>query len=105
MWFSSLKTKFLTNVQSERFVQALRWYAGNGFISGFDQTWGYAHKPSATDTGIVCDWSGIDSSSSVTDMPECSKAICPGHKEDDTLPFTVSIASRSLCASDAELFD
>ena len=77
---------------AERYVQALRWYQENDFISGFDQTWGYAHHNSATDTHLVCDWSGIDSSSDITTMPKCVKAICPGHKEDDTLPFVVRTA-------------
>ena len=75
---------------AERFLQALRWYQEEGFISGFDQTWGYEHVASASDTNVVCDWSGVSSS---TDMPSCTKGTCPGHKADDTLPFTVSTHS------------
>lgn len=70
---------------AERFVQALRWYKENGFISGFDQAWGYQHVASASDTNIVCDWSEV---STFMDMPKCSKGTCPGHKAEDLLPFT-----------------
>ena len=52
----------------------------------FDQTWGYDHAVSnvASDTKVVCDWSNVQSD---LDMPVCSKGTCPGHREDDLLPF------------------
>ena len=40
--------------------------------------------PRRSDTGLVCDWSGVDREHDAT----CAPAPCPGHGETDVLPFT-----------------
>tara|TARA_B100000482_G_scaffold153865_1_gene115730 strand:- start:93 stop:497 length:405 start_codon:yes stop_codon:yes gene_type:complete len=59
------------------------YYAMDTYL---DETWGYDHAVSnvASDTKVVCDWSNVQSD---LDMPVCSKGTCPGHREDDLLPF------------------
>jgi len=70
---------------AERFVQYLR-VLKKWDVVGFDETWGYHHTTGVpSDTGMVCDWSEVKD---VSDMPTCVKDTCPGHKEDDLLPFT-----------------
>jgi len=68
---------------AERYVQYLRVLNSNKTID-FNETWGYDHQGAASDTDVVCDWSNV---TEFTDMPTCSKGSCPGHKEDDLLPF------------------
>jgi hypothetical protein len=71
---------------AERLVGALRIYKNRGLID-FDETWGYEHSQMLpSDTGKVCDWSGVKSGT--FDMPTCTTGICSGHKEEDLLPFT-----------------
>lgn len=70
---------------AERFVQYLRVLKKWDVVS-FDETWGYHHTTGVpSDTGMVCDWSEVKT---VSDMPHCVKDTCPGHREDDLLPFT-----------------
>ena len=70
---------------ADRFVALKRkeYYAMDTYL---DETWGYDHAVSnvASDTKVVCDWSNVQSD---LDMPVCSKGTCPGHREDDLLPF------------------
>lgn len=68
---------------AERYVQYLRVLNSNKTII-FNETWSYDHQGAASDTDLVCDWSNV---TEFTDMPTCSKGSCPGHKEDDLLPF------------------
>jgi hypothetical protein len=68
---------------AERYVQLIRILARKGHII-LDETWDYVHtKNLASDTGVVCDWSGVEG----MEMPTCEKATCPGHNELDLLPF------------------
>jgi hypothetical protein len=70
---------------AERIVSLMRIYKKRGLID-FDETWGYSHQTSLpSDTGRVCDWS---EATGTLDMPKCTTGICPGHKEEDLLPFT-----------------
>ena len=49
-----------------------------------DESWSYSHLTDvASDTGRVCDWSGVTG----MELPTCSRETCPGHKEDDLLEF------------------
>ena len=68
---------------AERYVQLIRILARKGHII-LDETWDYVHtKNLASDTGVVCDGSGVEG----MEMPTCEKATCPGHNELDLLPF------------------
>lgn len=69
---------------AERFLQYVRLLSEKGLIS-FDETWGYTHMTNlASDTGMVCEWEGIKTN---MELPTCVRETCPGHKEDDLLPF------------------
>uniref|UniRef100_A0A7S2GZS8 Tyrosinase copper-binding domain-containing protein n=1 Tax=Octactis speculum TaxID=3111310 RepID=A0A7S2GZS8_9STRA len=70
---------------TERYVQLLRLLNDRGDFK-FDLSWGYDHVVSTSDTHIVCDWSGVDTDG--TGMPNCTNAVCDGHKADDLLPFS-----------------
>ena len=51
-----------------------------------DETWGYMHVTTGldSDTHAVCNWTGVEGMG----MPSCDLgATCPGHHEDDLLPF------------------
>ena len=54
----------------------------------FDESWGYAHNElTASDTAVVCDWSGVSAGTDVSSMPNCTRsASCSGHAKDDALP-------------------
>ena len=54
-----------------------------------DETWGYEKDWVIGETGMVCDWTGVDENG--LDMPNCVKGTCGGHKEFDVLPFTVEV--------------
>jgi len=88
---------------AERFVQYLRVLKAEGTIS-FDETWGYEFKThQASSTGRVCDWSGVGAP---PDMPACDWGTCPGHKEDDLLPFTNLFAAQGdRLLTNAEFYD
>ncbi|KAJ8598596.1 hypothetical protein CTAYLR_001690 [Chrysophaeum taylorii] len=69
---------------AERFLQYVRLMKHSGMID-LDETWDYAHLDDvASDTGVVCDWDNVGG----MDLPNCVRATCPGHHEDDLLPFT-----------------
>lgn len=85
---------------AERFVQLIRILAENGKVT-FDDTWGYTHERSASDTHIVCDWSNVDGE---FDMPTCSLGECPGHREDDLLPFDHLMEHQTGLLSNADFW-
>jgi hypothetical protein len=67
----------------ERYVQLIRVLQYKGYVV-LDETWSYKHaKGLASDVGAVCHWDGVDG----VKMPTCATGTCPGHKEDDLLPF------------------
>ena len=69
----------------ERLVQLLRLMADWGDIE-LDEAWGYSHKGVLSDTHVVCDWSGPARGAAA--LPACTRnTTCPGHREDDVLPF------------------
>ena len=85
---------------AERYVQLIRILAKRGHIT-LDETWDYVHSENlASDTGVVCDWSGVEG----VEMPTCEKAICSGHKEDDLLPFENLASSLPKYVSNAQLW-
>ncbi|KAJ8610812.1 hypothetical protein CTAYLR_006440 [Chrysophaeum taylorii] len=68
---------------AERFLQYARILEAKGVLR-YDETWGYDHSADlASDTGVVCDWTDVTG----MQMPKCVPATCPGHREDDLLPF------------------
>ena len=67
---------------AERFVQLVRLYAAEGVIA-YDETWGYDHVNVMSDTHRVCDWTNATG----LELPTCAPGVCPGHREDDVLPF------------------
>jgi hypothetical protein len=70
---------------AERFVMYQRVLNKKGTFL-FDETWAYAHQSDVpSDTGMVCDWSTVKDD---LDMPKCVHDTCPGHRENDLLPFT-----------------
>lgn len=75
------------HTSAERLLSWKRIQSHLGLPDGkdFDQSWGYAH-PSTTpsDTGVVCDWSGVDGESQA--LPTCETRTCEGHRADDILP-------------------
>lgn len=88
---------------AERLVSLYRVLDVKGLID-FDQTWGYSHSTELpSDTGMVCDWS---EATGTLDMPTCTKGICPGHKEDDLLPFADLTAEQGeTLLSNIELYE
>merc|ERR1711988_1451672 len=61
---------------AERYIQYLRLLNDAGKVT-MDMTWGYQHGSQVpSDTGQVCDWSGVTG----MEMPTCSFETCPGHK-------------------------
>ena len=98
---------------AERFLQYARMLKAEGTLD-FDETWGYEHMTLLpSDTGVVCDWSAVDSAASgrgsagtdVYAMPACAKATCPGHKADDTLPFEGLRADQAGLYTNAEFYE
>ena len=70
---------------AERFMHLVRLLNAQG-DKGLDETWGYMHVKTGldSDTHAVCNWTGVTG----MDMPDCELgATCPGHHEDDLLPF------------------
>lgn len=63
----------------------------------FDETFGYDHGWVVGETGVVCDWSGVEEGSN--DMPKCVKGVCGGHKEHDVLPFIVKVKDDGYYSS------
>merc|ERR1711988_2085688 len=86
---------------AERFVQLIRILQEYGQVE-FDETWGYEHsKNLASDTGIVCDWSQVTG----MEMPTCKMETCPGHKENDILPFANLAEALLKYVSNIELYE
>ncbi|KAH8045720.1 hypothetical protein JL722_14108 [Aureococcus anophagefferens] len=72
-------TFWVVHPNLERLLMRKRLY-----LDGFDETWGYARNArTASDTGLVCDWSAVDREHDA----DCAPAVCPGHGADDALPF------------------
>lgn len=87
---------------AERFIQYVRILAANGTIS-YNETWGYHHQDVPSDTHVVCDWDDVDSA---TTRPTCYEGACPGHKEDDILPFVKLFPSqKDKQYSNAEFYE
>mmetsp|Transcript_19502 Transcript_19502/g.25262 ORF Transcript_19502/g.25262 Transcript_19502/m.25262 type:complete len:635 (+) Transcript_19502:47-1951(+) len=85
---------------AERFIQYARILKERGIID-FSEKWGYEHsKDLPSDTGIVCDWSQV----SGLEMPHCYKETCPGHKEDDVLPFANLVEDGPTLFTNAEFY-
>ena len=86
---------------AERFLQLVRIMHSLGVIS-LDESWGYAHeKHVSSDTGVVCDWSEVDA----LEMPKCTKATCPGHREEDLLPFKDLAPSLPEFLTNRQMYD
>ena len=67
-----------------------------------NETWGYDHVADvASDTGLVCDWSGV----SGLELPTCVKATCPGHREHDLLPFAGLYEGQERLFTNGEFYD
>ena len=68
---------------AERFLQLVRLWNKAGTFH-LDEAWGYQHAHGVlSDTRLVCDWTDVDD----LELPECTKATCPGHRATDFLPF------------------
>lgn len=57
--------------------------------------------PRRSDTGLVCDWSGVEGMG----LPSCERATCPGHREGDLLPFSGLYAGQTSFLSNREFYD
>ena len=90
---------------AERFLQYIRVLNGTGNLT-FDDTWGYHHQSQvASDTGVVCDWDGVDDAFDSLEMPTCVfNVTCPGHKEDDVLPFLGLLDGQTRHYTNGEFF-
>lgn len=93
---------------NERLLSWLRILGKQNKID-FDETFSYNHHLSTTsnmtppsDTGFVCDWTGIDELS--LQMPVCSKRQCPGHAANDTIPFR-DFLDRDEAYTNKEFYD
>jgi len=70
---------------AERFMSYKR-IASRENITTLNETWGYRHGTTMSDTHVVCDWSSVTPGS--MEMPTCTKgASCSGHAKDDLLPM------------------
>ena len=88
---------------AERFVHLVRLLSHQSKII-LDDTWGYDHVKAGldSDTNVVCDWSNV---SSTHDLPTCDvDATCPGHREDDLLPFLDLLPDQSSFLTNREFF-
>mmetsp|Transcript_18812 Transcript_18812/g.65290 ORF Transcript_18812/g.65290 Transcript_18812/m.65290 type:complete len:274 (+) Transcript_18812:859-1680(+) len=82
---------------AERFLQYARVLDALGAID-LDEAWRYKHRKNvASDTGVVCDWS--------TGSPACAAATCPGHREDDLLPFEGLFPGQVGLVSNRDFYD
>lgn len=88
---------------ADRLLTKRRAMAATGSVR-FDETWGYAHDMAtvASDDHLVCDWTPVHRGLSLalstvigvrlageTELPSCIRGTCPGHREDDLLPFAI----------------
>eukprot|EP00618_Florenciella_parvula_P017248 CAMPEP_0119520276 /NCGR_PEP_ID=MMETSP1344-20130328/36331_1 /TAXON_ID=236787 /ORGANISM="Florenciella parvula, Strain CCMP2471" /LENGTH=749 /DNA_ID=CAMNT_0007558145 /DNA_START=116 /DNA_END=2365 /DNA_ORIENTATION=- len=88
---------------AERFVQYLRLLDEED-IATFNQTWGYHHDSNIpSDTHLVCDWGNQDPAHDLS-MPTCIHETCPGHKEDDVLPFTGLFSDQSGLYTNKDMY-
>ncbi|KAH8066645.1 hypothetical protein JL722_1098 [Aureococcus anophagefferens] len=88
---------------AERYLQYARLLKAEGVLS-FSESWGYSHAQELpSDTGIVCDWSGVDPAS--MELPTCAKETCPGHKGDDLLPFADLMDSQDGLYTNNEFYE
>ena len=87
---------------SERFVQYLRVLKAKAMVA-FDETCGYSFSgKTASETGRICDWSEVKDAFT---MPNCTWGTCPGHREEDLLPFTHLFEGQGgKLLSNAELY-
>lgn len=85
---------------AERYTQMIRILANKGVIT-FNNTWGYTHVDSASDTNVICDWDGVTG----FDMPTCKKGVCSGHAEMDLLPFSNLIKGQDGLLSNKQFWD
>ena len=96
-------TFWLIHGSMDRLLQWRRIQAASGDLP-FDESWGFEHVVgpgrTASDTGIVCDWTGVESGDA--ERPTCAKAVCPGHKFDDALPFEDFLKETTATAAAAD---
>lgn len=86
---------------AERFLLYARILKQRGILN-YNDTWGYEHASElASDTGVVCDWSGVDG----MHMPTCVHETCPGHKIDDLLPFDNLFEGQRHLFTNKEFYD
>ncbi|KAH8046580.1 hypothetical protein JL721_12338 [Aureococcus anophagefferens] len=96
-------TFWLLHGNAERYLQYARLLKAEGVLS-FSESWGYSHAQELPgDTGIVCDWSGVDPAS--MELPTCAKETCPGHKGDDLLPFADLMDSQDGLYTNNEFYE
>ena len=68
---------------AERFLGYKRLAAERGQTQ-LRESWGYHHEGFLiSDTHRVCDWTNATG----LELPTCAPGVCPGHREDDVLPF------------------
>jgi len=73
---------------SERFVQLVRILASEKILA-FDDSWSYDHISFVlSDTRVVCDWTSVNDSEAFAPPTCVQNETCPGHRADDSLPFT-----------------
>ncbi|CAM9231029.1 unnamed protein product [Ascophyllum nodosum] len=95
---------WVVHPSSDRFL-AWRRMLGRHYPDtwALDETWGYEKDWVIGETGMVCDWTGVDENG--LDMPNCVKGTCGGHNEFDVLPFTVEINGQRQRFNNAEWMD
>ena len=83
---------WVIHTTSERLLSFKRIRAMGGYTT-FNETFGYSHgSDSDSDTGVVCDWDGVQED----ELPSCVKETCPGHNPDDVLPWDFDVVDSSL---------
>ena len=85
---------------SERFLNLARLMKTAGILD-FSEDWTYEHRVIASDTGIVCDWEGVEG----MELPTCTMETCPGHREDDVLPFKHLVEGQDKMYTNREIYD
>ena len=81
-------TFWILHGTAERYLSFKRYMKELGNTT-LVETWGYKHGSRtysdtvASDTNRVCDWSNVTG----MELPTCVEATCPGHREDDIIPF------------------
>jgi len=67
----------------------------------FNNTWGYVHSDTPSDTQVVCDWGNINEN---TGLPVCEEGVCPGHNEFDYIPFGDFLDDDPLIYTNNEMY-